>query len=271
MGLRTAAWAIGLLALGGGAAGAQAAPDGPPVGKAPILVYEDFETTGPGDAPKGWQKQGEASVAQDAAHSGRHSLKIGPATNGPRRITLKNAAVASLGGSHWGRLLYKVALPSPTVASGVVHSTIVSAMGKSPLHKDEIEFRPVDTILHTSGKFSYIWNVQPRGGRGEFASGGAAEHAFTDQWTLVEWFVDHATQTFRFYQNGKELKDVGFSKGAGKFEKAEIPEAVESLTIGWWNYQAAGAGFTAWIDDFAVSKERLGLRGIPLPKKKASK
>jgi hypothetical protein len=39
---------------------------------------------------------------------------------------------------------------------------------------------------------------------------------------------------------------------------------MESITFGWWNYQKAEPkGFTAWIDDIALSKERLGNRGIP--------
>ena len=242
-----------------------------PVGKAPIVFAEDFETTAPGQIPKGYQKQGELGVAADAANRGRHSLKIEPATNGPRRITTDSDILKALGGSHWGRLFYRVALPAPECKSGVIHSTIVSARGMSPLHNDKIEFRPVDTILGTQQKHSYIWNVQPQGGRAEFASGSASKFTFTDKWTLVEWHVDHATQTWRLFIEGEEVKDASYSKGAGKFDKAEIPAAMESMSFGWWNYQAAGAGFTVWIDDIALSKERIGLRGLaPPPKTKKS-
>ena len=58
-------------------------------------------------------------------------------------------------------------------------------------------------------------------------------------------------------------------KGPKNFENAEIPAAMESITFGWWNYQAAGKGFVAWIDDIALSKDRLGVRGIPVMKKKS--
>jgi hypothetical protein len=261
---------VGAFVLAASLAGAESQqvklPD-VPVGKAPIVFAEDFETTAAGQVPKGYQKQGELGVAEDFANRGRRSLKIEPKTNGPRRITTNSDILKQLGGSHWGRLFYRVALPAPECKSGVIHSTIVSARGMSPLHNDKIEFRPVDTILGNDQKHSYIWNVQPQGGRGEFASGSDRRFKFTDKWTLVEWHVDHATQTFRLYLDGEEVKDAAFSKGAGKFEKAEIPAAMESMSFGWWNYQAAGAGFTVWIDDIALSKERIGLRGLAPPSK----
>ncbi len=71
------------------------------------------------------------------------------------------------------------------------------------------------------------------------------------------------TQTYRLWINSAEVKDVAFMKGPKNYEGSEIPAAMESITFGWWNYQQAGKGFVAWIDDIALSKERLGARGIP--------
>ncbi len=244
--------------------------DDPPVGKAPILLLEDFESTDAGKIPKGYTKQGAVAVVDDVAHSGRHSLKMDAAVNGPRRITTKSEVLAQLGGTHWGRLYFKVQLPAPVCEKGVIHSTIVSAVGKSPLHDDEIEFRPLDTILGTKGTFSYIYNVQPHGKRPEFASGSESKWKYSDQWTLAEWYVDHATQTDRLFIYGAEVKDLAFMKGPKNYEGSEIPAVMESITFGWWNYQEAGKGFTAWIDDIALSKDRLGTRGIPPIKTKKS-
>jgi hypothetical protein len=243
--------------------------DDPPPGKAPILLLEDFETTEAGQVPKGYTKQGAVGVDDTVAHTGKRSLRMDAAVNGPRRITTKSEVLAQLGGTHWGRLYFKVQLPAPECASGVIHSTIVSAVGKSPLHDDEIEFRPLDTILGTKGTYSYIYNVQPHSKRPEFAKGSESKWKFTDQWTLAEWYVDHATQTYRLWINAQEVKDVAFMKGPKNYEGSEIPAAIESITFGWWNYQQAGKGFTAWIDDIALSKERLGVRGIPVTKKKS--
>ena len=237
--------------------------DVPPVGKAPILLFEDFETTAAGQVPKGYTKQGAVAVVSDVAHSGRQSLRMDAAVNGPRRITTKSDALAQLGGTYWGRLFFRVQLPAPECKQGVIHSTIVSVVGKSPLHNDEIEYRPVDTILTTQGTFGWIYNVQPHTKRPEFGKGSASKNKFTDQWTLVEWYIDHATQTYRLFVDGEEVKDIAFMKGPKNYEGSEIPAVMESITFGWWNYQQAGKGFTAWIDDIALSKERLGMRGIP--------
>ncbi len=245
--------------------------DDPPIGKAPIVLMEDFENTPAGEIPKGYTKQGAVAVDDTVAHSGKHSLRMDAAVNGPRRITTKSEALASLGGQHWGRLYFKVETPAPECKQGVIHSTIVSAIGKSPLHDDEIEFRPLDTILGTQGTYSYIYNVQPHTKRPEFAHGSASKWKFTDQWTLAEWYVDHATQTYRLWINSVEVKDVAFMKGPKNYENSEIPALMESITFGWWNYQKAEPkGFTAWIDDIALSKDRLGNRGIP-PIKPAKK
>src|SRR5581483_8039923 len=98
------------LLLAASLAGAQ---DDPPVGKGRFILYEDFEGVNPGQIPKGFQKTGAVGVAEDSAHSGRHALRIEAAANGPRRITVKGDVVKSLGGSHWGRLYFKVQMPAP--------------------------------------------------------------------------------------------------------------------------------------------------------------
>src|SRR5262245_37505721 len=82
--------------------------DDPPPGKAPILLFEDFESTEAGQVPKGYTKQGAVGVDDTVAHSGKRSLRMDAAVNGPRRITTKSEALAQLGGTHWGRLYFKV-------------------------------------------------------------------------------------------------------------------------------------------------------------------
>jgi hypothetical protein len=242
-----------------------------PVGKGKILVLEDFESTPVGEVPVGCTKQGEVGVVDDVAHSGKKSLRIEAAANGPRRITIKGDILTKLGGTFWGRLYFKVKLPTPTPQGTgnfpVIHSTLVAGSATSPLAKDPIEVRMVDTVMGPKGTYQYIYNVQPRK-RDEFGKGSKYDYHYTDQWTLAEWYVDSATQTYRLFINGQEIKDVSFSKGKGNFEKAEIPEVFESLSFGWNNYQKAEGGFVAWIDDIALSKDRIGDRGIEKTAKK---
>lgn len=237
----------------------------PPIGTAKLILEEDFESTAAGQIPKGFSKTGAVAVVDDVAHSGKKSLRMEAAANGARRITAKGEAIAALGGTHWGRLYFKVQLPAPVPqGSGnfpVIHSTLVAGSAQSPLSKDPIEVRVVDTVLGPKGTHQYLYNVQPRK-RPEFGKGSKYNYHYSDEWTLAEWYVDYATQTYKFYINGDEIKDISFSKGAGNFAGAEIPEVFESLSFGWNNYQQAGKGFVAWIDDIALSKERIGNRGI---------
>ncbi len=263
--------ALFCFALSARAAQSDAEKPDPPVGTARLLLAEDFESTPVGEIPQGFTKSGMVGVVSDVAHSGKKSLRIEPAANGPRRITLKGDIVTSLGGRHWGRLYFKVKLPTPmpqgTGKFPVIHSTLVAGSAQSPLAHDPIEVRVLDTVMGPKGTFQYIYNVQPRK-RPEFGKGSHYDYRYSDDWTLAEWYIDSATQTYRLFINGAEIKDVAFSKGAGNFEKSEIPEVFESLSFGWNNYQKAEPGFVAWIDDIALSKERIGDRGLSKGTKK---
>lgn len=247
--------------------GKTAAPDN----AAPnVLLSLDFEATPVGEIPVGFTKKGAVGVAEDAAHSGKRSLRMDAATRGARSITKDGDLMQALGGQHWGRLYFKVKQPVPkvTVPEGkkfaVIHSTLVSGTAQSPLFSDPIEVRMLGNCLGPNGTFQYIYNVQPKK-RPEFANGSKYDYHFTDEWTLAEWFIDHATQTYRLYINGTEMEKPAVNKGAGQFEGAEIPAVFESLTFGWNNYQPAGEGegFVVWMDDIALGKERIGSRVIP--------
>lgn len=231
--------------------------------KSDAAISEDFESTAVGAVPAGFTKNGAVGVVEDVAHSGKKSLKIEAATRGARRITKQGAEIAALGGEHWGRLYFKVQLPTaaPVIPEGkkfaVIHSTIVSGKATSPLFNDPIEVRPLDTVLGPNGQFQWIYNVQPQK-RPEFATGSKYRFTYTSEWTLAEWHLDHATQTYECFINDEEVKEITLRKGAGKFEGAEIPAVFDSLSFGWNNYQPAEPGFVVWIDDIAVARTRLG-------------
>ncbi len=230
-----------------------------PLNKATFFLNEDFETTEPGKIPKGFTPIGSVGVVDDVAHTGKHSLRLNAAVSGPRQIVWQGAALTAMGGEHWGRLFYRVQLPSPLPASGGIHTTIVVGSAQSPLAKDKIEVRLMGTSTGSDGSFRYLYNVQPLQGRPEFGPGSGATQHYTDKWTLAEWYVNSATQTYRFFVDGKELTDLAIHKGANNFAGAEIPPVFEKLAFGWQNYQAAaGTGFVTWIDDIALTKERIG-------------
>jgi hypothetical protein len=139
-----------------------------------------------------------------------------------------------------------------------IHTTFVSGKAASPLFNDPIEVRLMGCSTNMTGTYAWMYNVQTSK-RGEFGVGAKTRSKYSDEWTLAEWSVDNATQSYHFYINGQEVTDIAVSKGAGKFEGAELPAVYDSLTFGWLNYQAAaGEGFTVWIDDLALSKSRIG-------------
>src|SRR5580658_3733674 len=165
-----------------------------PLKKATIYLYEDFESTDPGKIPKGFTSKGSVEVVDDAAHDGKHALRLNAAVSGARQIVWAGPQLAAMGGQHWGRLFYKVQLPSPLPAGGGMHTTIVVGACKSPINKENIEVRLMGTSTGGDGNFHYLFNVQTKS-RGEFGPGAKKSQAYSDEWTLAEWYIDYATQT----------------------------------------------------------------------------
>jgi hypothetical protein len=223
------------------------------------IVADDFESTAVGAIPSGFTRTGELGVEDGVAHSGRHALMIQPGTRGGRSIDLAPDKVAALGGEHWGRLYYKIKMPAPLPTGRLIHATIVHGKAVSPLVKDVIDLRLATLLYYPNGDFKYFYNVQPPNGRKEFGPQSATLQKFDDAWHLLEWHADAATQTYQFFVDGKEVTDIAQHKGAGNYEGIELPDAFQTLSIGFTNYQAAtGDGFTVYIDDIALGKARLG-------------
>ena len=248
-------FAASALALGVVMSGCAMNPQSPPG----VIVSDDFESTAVGAIPAGFTKTGELGVEEGVAHSGKHALMIQPGVRGGRSIDLAPDKVAALGGEHWGRLYYKIKMPAPMPTGNLIHATIVHGRAVSPSAKDVVDTRLATFLYYPTGLFKYMYNVQPPNGRREFGPQSATQQKLDDNWNLLEWHVDYATQTYQFFVNGKEVTDIGQHKGAGNYEGIEIPAAFQTLSIGFTNYQAAtGEGFTVYIDDIAVGKQRLG-------------
>ncbi|MBV9550214.1 MAG: hypothetical protein JO256_11135 [Alphaproteobacteria bacterium] len=231
------------------------------MGMAPpgVIVADDFESTAVGAIPAGFTKTGELGVEEGVAHSGKRALMIQPGVRGGRSIDLAPDKVAALGGEHWGRLYYKIKMPAPMPTGNLIHATIVHGRAVSPSVKDTVDLRLATWLYYPTGLFKYMYNVQPPNGRREFGPQSATQQKFDDKWNLLEWHVDYATQTYQFFVNGQEITDISQRKGAGNFDGIEIPAAFQTLSIGFTNYQAAtGSGFTVYIDDIALGKNRLG-------------
>ncbi len=132
-----------------------------------FAICEDFEGTAVGAILSGWGKSPSnatnVQVASDQAYRGSHSLKMLAQASGARNITKSASALGALAAGHWGRMFYRVQTPAPAPPSnGVIHSTLVSLSGQSPLPvADNVNVRVVDTVVRDfDGKHQFLYNVQ---------------------------------------------------------------------------------------------------------------
>jgi len=230
-----------------------------------FALCEDFEGTAVGAIPSGWAKQpggtSNVQVASDQAYRGAHSLKMLAQASGARNITRTAAQLGALAAGHWGRMFYRVQTPAPAPPSGgVIHSTMVSLSGTSPLPvADNVNVRVVDTVVRDfDGKHQFLYNVQPST-RSEFGTEGPYNWTYESKWHCVEWYVSYATQSYRFFFDSAEVTQMAINNGAGKFNGSEIPASF-SIAFGWNNYQTVSGspGYVAWIDEIAMDPNRVG-------------
>jgi hypothetical protein len=230
-----------------------------------FAICEDFEATATGAIPGGWSKQPSSSsnvqVASDQAYRGSHSLKLLAQASGARNIMKSASQLGALSAGHWGRMFYRVQTPAPAPPSGgVIHSTLVSLSGQSPLPvADSVNVRVVDTVVRDfDGKHQFLYNVQPST-RGEFATEGPYNWTYESKWHCVEWYVSNATQSYRFFFDSAEVTQMAINNGAGNYKSSEIPASF-SIAFGWNNYQTVSGsdGYVAWIDEIAMDANRVG-------------
>lgn len=211
------------------------------------LFCLDFEDITPGSIPAGFTKEGTGIdvVQGQEARSGNRSVKF-TSTNYANSGYFKKASVS---GKHWGRLYYKMKTPVPNINTWL-HGTFVAARSGSA------EFRFVDTVQEASGKHQYLYNVEP----GDIALQGAYAYQFDNAWVCTEWYVDNQTQTYRFFRNGEELafsRNGTTSNATNLPGFAPVPATLDWLGFGFRSYQQS-SGVEGWLDDVAVSTERIG-------------
>jgi hypothetical protein len=253
------AFAAAAAAMGIAVAGcATDGSSGPAMPRGAVMA-ENFENVAVGEIPAGFTRTGNIAVQEGVAHSGTKALRIEPQVRGGRFISLDPAKVAELGGEHWGRMYFKIKTPTPLPTGKLIHITLVDGKAESPAVHDLVDVRLVTLLFYPNGDYGWFYNVQPPNGRKEFGPKSAVMHKFNDDWMLLEWHADAAHQRYQFFVDGKEVKDIGQNNGPGKFDNVELPEKFQTLSFGFTNYQpATDNGFTVWVDDIAVGKNRLG-------------
>jgi hypothetical protein len=214
-------------------------------------LCEDFESGSVGMIPNGWTAlqgwaptRGGTVVANDAAHSGSKALKSSGMSTGLDRVQRALGSLGPTATKHWGRLFYKVGTPTPKPNTGVIHITMAALEGTT-------ENRVVDTVVATSGKHQWLFNIPDD----SCCAGSPYNWAFDADWHCAEWTIDVSTSSFRFFSDGQEVTQLAFTGKTG----ARMSN-YRSIGLGTIYYQVPPAPIVMWFDDLAIDDNRIGCR-----------
>jgi len=204
-----------------------------------------------GGIPTGWtalKSYGPAegvALANDQAHSGSKSVKTSTMTTGAQRIQLSLASLGALATNHWGRLFYKVQTPAPRgTGNAYYHVTFAALQGTT-------ENRVVDTVEDPNGKVQYIFNVPDD----SCCTGSSYDWTHDDKWHCAEWHVDVSAKSYKFFIDGKEVTQIGFTGNSN----AKMSNYT-ALGIGAIFYVNPTGPWTSWIDDVALNDTQIGCK-----------
>jgi hypothetical protein len=237
---------------GGGAVDAGGGDAGPAASGCAGKTYklcEDFESGTVGMIPTGWTAlqgyapmRGGTVLANDSAHSGSMSLKSDGMSTGLDRVQRALASLGATATKHWGRLFYKVGAPLPKPNTGVIHITMGALEGTT-------ENRVVDTVVAMNGTHQWLFNIPDD----SCCTVSPYNWTFDTTWHCVEWNIDVATSSFRFFSDGQEVTSLAFTGKTG----ARMSQ-YKSIGLGTIYYQMPPARIVMWFDDLAIDDNRIG-------------
>jgi hypothetical protein len=207
--------------------------------------YAGYAAAGPTDV----------ALASDEAHSGMMSLKSDSIDRGQTRAQRSLASLGATASTHWGRIFYKVQEPSPkpqkTPTNTVIHITWTSLVGPSG------ENRVVDIVENMGGMFEWLFNIPSDG----CCTSSPYNYTFdtpagSSSWHCAEWWVDVATDSYRFFSDSTEVTSLAFT---GK--KNSTMSDYTAIVVGATWYQQNDtilSPFVIWFDDLAIDDNRIG-------------
>ena len=233
-----------------GAAGAGGGGSGACAGK-PYKLCEDFESGMSGAFPTGWTKfkgygagaADDVTMSTEEFHSGKASVKSSSMATGQTRIQKSIAALGATASKHWGRIFYKVQSPAAQPTNGVLHVTFVGLMHGTG------ENRVVDIVEDNKGMHQWLYNNPDDKG----SLGSSYDWKFDAAWHCAEWSVDVGAKSYKFFTDGSEVKQIGFT---GK-DDAQMA-AYSAITVGAEFYQVPPKPFVMWFDDLAIDDNQIG-------------
>ena len=242
-------------------AGGDAAAKGGCAGST-LKMCEDFDTSTVGQIPTGWTAlKGYANpavptlVASDDFHSPPNSVKTSSSVAGADRIMKSLAGLGgTTAGTHWGRVFWKVKSPAPHPKSNGQgpHAPFVALQGN--LRAGDL--RVVDTQQQTTGKIQLLVNTP------DDQCCGGTDFTYTiwdGNWHCSEWYVDHVTQSYRYFLDSTEVTSIGFDYGAGS-TKANMPAAFTAVGLGAYFFADLQSQLVTWFDDLAIDDKQIGCK-----------
>jgi hypothetical protein len=267
-------------AAGGGGEGGQSSVD--PCSTA--LFCDDFEAMTSGAKPSGpWSvREYDGSVVVDGTrhYSGNQALKATTRPPNAFRSALavyEDSSVLPVDGNAvYGRMMYYL----ESVPTTSVHSTIVNGEGVVPgeAHRAQYRYGGMHPVEQNGSFAGHQWMANydtpdsymtpPVGPGSDCWKQAPGEVLPVGQWVCLEWFFDGPNNDMRLWADGEEItamrvsttgdgcvhQPTGFTWSAPEFERFQV---------GWETYQQDNAERTIWIDDFALSTERLGCPSPP--------
>lgn len=199
---------------------------------------------------------GDVKISDQRAFSGDKSVHVSNTQGAYKRafFSVAGAPVFPAAGQQmYGRMMMWL----DATPAGSVHWTFIQGEGPSDDGSYDIFYRyggqhegKLMANFETQGKATDCWDhsdtVMP-----------------TQTWTCLEWRFNVATDEMQFWLDGDEVTDIhttGMGQGciADDLQGAwPAPQSFEVLRLGFEKYQESAA-LDAWIDDVAVSTERVG-------------
>lgn len=243
-------------ASAGAAGGASASAGGAGCAKdGQTLFCEDFESyaTGPATAANGWSPvTGKGTLTIDSTHAqGKNALHVQTQDNGKAYIQVSPFSPPQA--TFFGRMrVWATAFPTmPDYA----HFTMVEAAGTDPG-----VVRPIGG-QYIPGKGD-LWGVgSDSGPTGDWTNWKESAPTEGGKWLCLEWSMASADNEIKIWIDGTAKPDLTVStKLHGGSDVDFVFPKFNSIWFGWWLYQSGSAPpqFDLWLDDIALSVERLG-------------
>jgi hypothetical protein len=249
---------------------------------ASALICDDFEAQTTGAPPAaGWtanQNGGTLSVDSTRAFSGTKALLASaPAAPGYRSVMAYFSDATKLPVASnviYGRMMFFLD-SAPTTS---MHWTIVDGSGQVPAPEGSYTaiYRyggqlPVNggTQLMANYETPDHYSTAGKGPSTDCYQQAPGELAPIAQWACAEWQFDGANNAMRFWLDGREVTALAIDgTGEGCLDQPAgytwTAPPFTRIGVGWESYQADDAR-SLWIDDVAISEQRVGCPSAASP------